>query len=536
VNKIKIQVSKIQDNLFQVTASDSEVTHGLSATDYDEFSAVKEFAGLSKRGFLMCKPGSTGQPEISGYPIIPNPDDTWCNCSETSPLVKTNEPECAVSIRSNSWAKPYLLVKQANLIDRYEVMEYLHHHDKDSEVVHVITEDINKALDFRARHSVITLGHNRNTFYILFPRKYVMSASDWKLLGRHIFTGQATAEYKDTVPLQNSNSFWVPGSVLATVEQHFGIQGIPVAYKEGYLGFSEIKILSPNKAVKLNSVLSKLKTVHCNFGGYHGSLLVSMSDVVQNPKLCERPLSTDNQFQQVRVTAEQVCPLLDYPLLGSVSKDEDTLALVLAEGTSINYTRQTPGSQTIKFCNQFFVPLAKATRTHKLSDEIIRYTLCFGQRSLMPGKWILKSALIHQPLRDGKVERKAKQTRIQQLEAKYGPIPKGLHLKKDEEVAQFFKIQAQLQKGEIILITESSLLPDYFSHLTTFKTWLAGQGHISTCPVTNQEYITNFQNLDQVIQLPNFLATLKEAFGEEEWLVKLLASPTAQALAITHLL
>lgn len=536
MNKIKVTISKLRDGIYQLATSEATATRGLSSTQFDEFSIDKEFAGISKRGNLLSQPGTNTRAEISGLPMFATPDDTWQACNYRV-LLRTAKPELIVSVHAYAHGDPYVLVKKTDLLDRYEIALTYYSKDQFPGKEYITTEKLDQALDFRAAHPEATIAQNSSTFYVLFPKNKEYNTAEWASLDRHIFTGKPAAPFTDTVPIQYSTGFKIPGTVADIACSNYGVQGNPNAFQNGKLSFSQLEIIDPVKARKLHPALAKLHSINSHCTGFNGSISVDMEEVLLNPKLCAKLVTCDAEFKRVRVTADAVCTLLDYPLLGPVIPNEEPQALIFSDGTQISYQKNPAAEKaSTDFAEKFFVPVTKICRTHKLESDVVRYNLRYGHRLFLPGKWVLKSVLAKIPARNGKQERQTKQARIQKLESQYGPLPKGIHLKTDEEVKQYFNIQQGIQTGTLIELQESTLLPSFCLHQNSFKTWLTAAGHIFRCPMTETEYVTNFRSIDDLVKLPDFLETLQSTFNEDEWLLRLLASPAAQTLAISTLL
>ena len=532
MNKITIKVVNVVNGVYQIHVSGAEAVRDLSAADYDKFNPTMEFAGLSKRGIMLSKPKSTGPAEISGFPLVQNPDETiWQTCEATGPLVSTNKPEIIVTVNEVAWGKPVALVKMSQLIPRYAIIEHYYNKEAYPDKDYVTTTEPSVALNFYTAHQAVKLLHDRNTFYIQFPSGYSFTKEEWLKVDRHIITGKPTATNEEVVPIEGGAVFWFAGEQASVVCAKYGIKGKPACYNKGQLGFRVIEICDPSKAKSAYQALEKLTHINAGTYGSYGTKSVYLEDVLQNPLLCKSELSVSGDFSTVRVGVDMTCSKLTYPVRCYKGTDEEHEALVFGDGTG----KDSDKAQA--FAEKFFVPVMDICRTHVLDEKTIRYNLRFAHRAYLPGKWVLKSDAIKLSLRNNKEERTKRLSRVQALEAKYGPLPKGLSKHKDEDIDTYFAIQQGLSAGEYILAEESTMLPEHhYGQRQTAVEWLKKNGFVKTCPLTGQEYVKHFGSFDDLVAIPDFMDMVEEMFHQRVWLTKLLASSKAQALAVTELI
>jgi len=524
--KIKLKFEPLPHNLFRMEVEKSNVQNDLAASDYVEFSPDLEFAGLSKRGKLLSVPKSKGPARIGGYPLrVEATGAGWIEINDRKTLLlTTDKPDIIVVCNPNChWSGPRINIAVKHIPERFEPVP---DSTKLNEIPgkDVVSGELTEVLHLYTTYPAFRIYSDRFGYHIGMPQGTRLSAQEWKSLKRHIYTGQESASLGETVEeTQRGSCIWFPGGVLAEVMEKFGISGQPAAYYDGQLGFEKLEVTNAAKAAALLPDFQHFqgKTLHATYGGF-SNMRVPLPDLLRNPELFEQMSACYVEPGLKTVTlgeAKFVLPHLKHPVRRCEWNGKmDGRALCPAH-----------------LIEKFFVPLAKASRTHK-TEGIQSYQIQTREEfhSYAPGRWVLIEDLAGAEKRDHSEEAKERKERKAGLEQQYGKMPRGWEKLTDEQVGQYFAIQKKLAAGQLVDVKNSKILPDDFNHKEALKSWLISRNRIVTCPLTNEAYIVNINTIEELAALPEFYEMLQQLLREKEWLAAIVLSPAIQTAALAE--
>jgi hypothetical protein len=251
-----------------MTVVNLEATTNLSAAEYQEFSQDLEFAGFSRRNKPLSVPGSKTPANFCGHPITLNtPSDEWVPYLKPGLLLNTATPNVCIFLRDG---EVLLYVNKSNLIPRYNASIF-----KPDKLVLDFEVTVTLTLELYNQEQDITLFHGHDCIKVAVPDKTKLSRTQWASLNRHIFNGEESARFNETIPVimrkDHAYYLWVPCALPNQIEDLYGIRGKPIAIYNNDLGFSEVTVVNAEKAAKVAEFLAFFgnKTIHFE-SGCHG--------------------------------------------------------------------------------------------------------------------------------------------------------------------------------------------------------------------------------------------------------------------------
>ena len=518
-------------SVFNFCIKKIDVPRNLPSDKYAKFSPHLEFAGFSKRHkALSLRPQSNNKAEpkvtahISGYPICTQqPGEDWVDIQRyfSGVLLKTDKPQIVLTLNED-FAEVMVWIEAKQLIDQYEL--WADRYVKESEIGNTVSVQIAPGLSICQKYPQVRMLQEQQYLKLAIPKNVLLQADQWHTLGRYVFSGNNIASFAETTAISsnvNDNSLLTfRGSTSDEVEKAFGIQGTPVIYSAGHLYYRIINITDPEK---FGSAYPHIKGL--------GKMKVSIVNWFQ--KTWRPPYVT--------VLLEDLLKNTEY-LQGCagvvLASDHSEAEICISSIDKIKYPLRQPREENAVCPNdlipQFFIPAKDACRKYKL-DGITRYRIF--NPNLIDGNWVFIPDLENLSCRDLRLEHQNRQQRKQELEQRHGVLPEGWQKLTDAQISEYFNIQTLIKEGKLVLFQRGhNFMPSNWLHYNKFRNWLKEQGHIYICPITETDYVTRFESMNEVACVSGFWKLLEEILDEDNWLKALIASPTVQALAVAELI
>lgn len=533
---------------FHLKSIDLAIPDDLKPRSYVPFSYDLDFAGHSPRGIFLSIRRSAGPARIGSYPLLNEVPPGWIafDC-ESGLLFTTDQPRLAFVGIGGSLCRIYgtLAVHPADLATVIESAQK----SREPGACEVALDEVSPELvRLAAQHSqaikIVLAGWR---IFVRIPADVRLSEREWRILDRHIFTGQPVGTFDETVSCKASpwGLIALPGESVGEVMARWGVGSAkPCAYRDKTLFFQSITV---KDAAKLSLRFPQTKLLSRRV------LSVKESDVARHRRTwAEEPLtdSTDEYYDEEN--GLESFSLHQAALAGIIPGKEDLkvdsdLEYVYLPRSQVQISElKCPVESGLGqiLCPQHlmesnFMSASKAARKYRLSPALKKHKAIScdarGAEISLPGTYYLVSDLAGLPERDIRSERAERQARRERLFTRYGSdLPSDYEDYSDVDLERYFEIKDAVARGELVSVINHSLLPEHDWHRGPVLSWISERkpGWVVQCPIIETTYLRAGLNLEDLVGLPDIWTLVEQICGESQWLRRLMLSPKFRAAAL----